>query len=83
VRQTLGAVLLDAGRPDEAEAVFWEDLRKNAGNGWTLSGLKQALRAQGKNEEAAIIEARFEKAWAQADVKLTASRIETEMGTQD
>ncbi len=83
VRQTLGAVLLEAGRPDEAEAVFWEDLRKNAGNGWTLSGLARALRAQGKNEEAAGIEERFKKAWAHADVKLTASRVDAETGTQD
>ena len=31
VRQNLGAVLLEAGRPDEAEAVYWEDLKKNPG----------------------------------------------------
>jgi predicted Zn-dependent protease len=77
VRQTLGAVLLDAGRPDEAESVFWEDLKKNPENGWSLSGLAQALRAQGKNEEAAAVEARFSRAWREADVKLAASRIAT------
>ena len=75
VRQNLGAVLLDAGRPDEAEAVYWEDLKKNPENGWSLFGLVQALKAQGKNDEAALIEARFSKAWKDADVKLTASRI--------
>ena len=36
VRQNLGAVLLAAGRADEAEAVFWEDLKKNPENGWSL-----------------------------------------------
>jgi predicted Zn-dependent protease len=77
VRQTLGAVLLDAGRPDEAESVFWEDLKKNPENGWSLSGLAQALRAQGKNDEAAVAHARFDRAWREADVKLTASRIAT------
>ena len=48
VRQNLAAVLLAAGRADEAEAVYWEDLRKNPGNGWSLFGLMQALKAQGK-----------------------------------
>ncbi|MDQ3211740.1 MAG: hypothetical protein M3Q85_03630, partial [Acidobacteriota bacterium] len=63
VRQTLGAVLLVAGRPDEAEAVYWEDLRKNPGNGWSLFGLSQSLKAQGKDDEASLIERRFQQAW--------------------
>jgi len=75
VRQNLGAVLLAAGRADEAEAVFWEDLRKNAENGWSLFGLVQALKAQGKDAEAAAAEARFTKVWKDADVKLTTARI--------
>jgi tetratricopeptide (TPR) repeat protein len=75
VRQNLGAVLMDAGRPDEAEAVFWEDLRKNPDNGWSLFGLVQALKAQGKNDDAALAEARFRKVWKEADVKLLTARI--------
>ena len=75
VRQTLGAVLLVAGRPDEAEAVYWEDLRKNPGNGWSLFGLSQSLKAQGKDDEASLIERRFQQAWKESDVTLTASRI--------
>ena len=74
-RQALGAVLLAAGRPREAETVYWEDLRRNRGNGWSLFGLAQALSAQGRGDEAAGIKARFEKAWARADVKLTTSRF--------
>jgi hypothetical protein len=35
----------------------------------------QSLRAQGKEEQAAGAEARFKKAWANADIKLTASRF--------
>jgi hypothetical protein len=70
VRQTLGAVLLAAGRPDEAEAVYWEDLKKNAESGWSLGGLVQALKAQGKNDEAALAEARLRKAWKNADFPL-------------
>jgi tetratricopeptide (TPR) repeat protein len=74
-RQALAAVLLEAGRAKEAETVYWEDLRRNPDNGWSLIGLAQALRAEGRADEAAAAEARFEKAWAHADVKLTASRF--------
>jgi tetratricopeptide (TPR) repeat protein len=77
VRQNLGAVLLAAGRPDEAEAVYWEDLKKNAENGWSLFGLQQALTAQGKNDEAAQIETRFKKAWQDADITLAAPAPKT------
>jgi tetratricopeptide (TPR) repeat protein len=75
VRQVLGAVLLQANRPREAEIVYWEDLKRYPHNGWSLFGLTQSLRAQGKTEQAATVEQRFQKAWAQADVKLTASRF--------
>src|SRR5215813_6233593 len=73
-RQALGAVLLEANRPAEAEIVFWDDLRRNRENGWSLFGLMQALKAEGKNDDAALIEARFKKAWSGADVTLSSSR---------
>jgi tetratricopeptide (TPR) repeat protein len=75
VRQSLGVVLLQAGRPGEAEQVYREDLRRNPGNGWSMFGLAQSLRAQGKTTEAARADEDFQKAWTQADVKLTASRF--------
>jgi len=74
-RQALGAILLEAKRPAEAETVYWEDLRHNKDNGWSLFGLMQALKAQGKNDEAALVDARFKKAWERADVTLSASRF--------
>jgi len=74
-RQTLGAVLLEAGRAREAEVVYWEDLRRHADNGWSLFGLAQALRAQGKTADADAAQVRFDKAWSGADVKLTSSRF--------
>jgi tetratricopeptide (TPR) repeat protein len=74
-RQALGAILLEAKRPAEAETVYWEDLRRNKDNGWSLFGLMQALKAQGKNDEAALVDARFKKAWERADVTLSASRF--------
>ncbi|BCR05645.1 hypothetical protein DESUT3_27140 [Desulfuromonas versatilis] len=75
VRQALGAVLLEAGIAREAETVYWEDLQRNRENGWSLFGLVQALRAQGKTEQAAEVEKRFNKAWERADVQLSASRF--------
>jgi len=75
VRQSLGAVLLATGRAAEAEAVYREDLQRNPENGWSLYGLAQSLRARKAEQEAAVIEERFKKAWARADVKLTASRF--------
>jgi tetratricopeptide (TPR) repeat protein len=75
VRQSLGAVLLDAGRFAEAEAVYWQDLSLNRENGWSLFGLMESLRAQGRVKQAAIVENRFRKAWSQADVKLAGSRF--------
>ena len=71
VREMLGAVLLDAGRPVEAEAVYWDDLKRNAENGWALFGLVQALTAQGKKEDAARAQQRFDKAWAAADMRVS------------
>ncbi len=75
VRQSLGAVLVEAERFAEAEAIYWQDLRQNRENGWSLFGLMQSLRAQGKEEQAVMIEKRFRKAWNRADVTLTASRF--------
>ena len=74
-RQALGAVLLEAGRAREAETVYWDDLRRHADNGWSLFGLAQALRAQDKKAEADAVQARFDKAWSRADVKLSSSRF--------
>jgi tetratricopeptide (TPR) repeat protein len=75
VLQSLGAALLAAGRPDEAAAVYREDLRRNPGNGWSLYGLAASLRADGDAREAAAVDRRFRDAWMRADVKLTASRF--------
>ncbi len=75
VRQSLGAALVKAGQNAEAEQVYREDLRRFPENGWSLFGLAQSLRAQGKTAEAAAVEQRFQRAWAGADVTLTASRF--------
>jgi hypothetical protein len=66
---------LKAGQHAEAEKVYREDLKRFPENGWSLFGLAQALKAQGKNTEAAAAEARFRQAWANTDVTLPASRF--------
>ncbi len=75
VRHSLGAALLQAGRPADAEARYREDLERFPENGWALRGLVESLKAQGKAEEAAEAERRFAQAWAGADVKLESSRF--------
>jgi tetratricopeptide (TPR) repeat protein len=75
IRHSLGAALLKAGQHAEAEKVYREDLRRFPENGWSLFGLAQALRAQGKNAEADATESRFRDAWANTDVTLTTSRF--------
>ena len=74
-RQVLGAILLEAGRAADAERVYREDLERFRENGWSLYGLMQSLSVQGRREEAARVRARFDRAWARADVALTSSRI--------
>ncbi len=73
VRQSLGAVLLEAGRAAEAEAAYRRDLEHNPHNGWSLYGLAEALRAQDRKQEADAVEERLAKAWQSADVELEAS----------
>jgi tetratricopeptide (TPR) repeat protein len=75
IRHSLGAALLKAGQHAEAEKVYREDLKRFPENGWSLFGLAQALKAQGKNAEAAAAETRFRQAWPNSDVTLTGSRF--------
>jgi tetratricopeptide (TPR) repeat protein len=72
-RHSLGKALLAANDSAGAEAVYRADLEQYPRNGWALYGLVQALEAQGK--DAADIQERFDRIWAQADVTLTASRF--------
>ena len=73
VRHMLGAELMKVGQFAQAESVYRQDLNRNPNNGWSLFGLAQALRQQGKISEAATVDGRFAAAWKQADVALSAS----------
>jgi len=74
-RQSLGAALLKAGNAKEAQAVFEKDLEQYPHNGWSTSGLIEALEAQGKTDEAAMHREHFKAMWQFADVALKGSRI--------
>lgn len=73
VRETLGNLYLNAGKLKEAEKVFNEDLNMYPENGWALSGLYRAIKAQGRTKEADAVKVRFEKAFKDADEKLRSS----------
>ena len=72
-RQTLGAVLMDLGKYEEAEAVYREDLKRLRQNGWSLYGLFRALEAQGRGSEARAVREEFEKVWQYADISIERS----------
>jgi tetratricopeptide (TPR) repeat protein len=63
MRESLGAVLLRAGQPVEAERVFREDLKRNPNNPRSLFGLWKTLEAEKKSDEAAAARRSFEAAW--------------------
>jgi tetratricopeptide (TPR) repeat protein len=70
VRESLGAALLRAGRPGEAETVFREGLRRTPRSGRLLFGLLEALKAQNKSAAARSVQVEFDRAWKQATVSL-------------
>jgi tetratricopeptide (TPR) repeat protein len=74
-RHWLGALLLEEGRPEEAEAVYRAALEDHPRNGWSLFGLAQALDAQGRPGDALLVRRELDASWARADVWLRASRF--------
>ena len=72
-RHWLGAALVEAGRFGEAEQVYRADLDEHPHNGWSLIGLKLALKGQGKHD--ATVDKDLEKSWARADHWVRASRF--------
>ena len=75
VAHLLGAALIEAHRPAEAEAVYRASLNFYHMDGWALFGLAQAQRAKGDKAGAADTTREFHRAWALADVTLTSSRF--------
>jgi tetratricopeptide (TPR) repeat protein len=74
VRQTLGAVLLQQGRTNEAAAAFQAALKESPGNGWALWGLLQAQIAAGDGA-ARETKAALSKAWLGDESLLRLGRL--------
>lgn len=81
-RHALGALLLEQGQVEEAEAVYRADLGLDAtlsracqhpGNVWSLHGLHECLTRRNERVEAAHIKLQLDKAAARAEVPIKAS----------
>ena len=74
VRPILGRLLLAMNRAAEAEKVFREDLNRSTRDARALSGLRDALKAQGRDYEAEQIDQQFRSAWKIADTSNASRR---------
>jgi tetratricopeptide (TPR) repeat protein len=81
-RHALGALLLERGRTEEAEAVYRADLGLDAtlsracqhpNNVWSLHGLHECLTRRGETVEAKHIKLQLDRAVARAEVPIRAS----------
>lgn len=72
-RQYLGNALLKAKRYSDAENIYREDLKINPNNAWSLTGLKQALIAQGKTKEAMKTQELANQALSRSDAHIISS----------
>jgi tetratricopeptide (TPR) repeat protein len=81
-RHALGALLLEQGRVEEAEAVYRADLGldgtlsracQHPDNVWSLHGLHECLTRLDRMPEAQMLRQRLDLAAARADVPITAS----------
>ncbi len=73
VRHALGALLMEDGQYAEAEQHYRDDLARNQGNGWALTGLRESLIAQGRMGEAKALDKALAQAFASADTKIKSS----------
>lgn len=83
VRQPLGAILLAAGRTDEAEQVYREDLKYWPENGWSLYGLSRCMHAKNDAIAAKNVDARFARTWARSDTKIGSSCLCVKAGSSE
>jgi tetratricopeptide (TPR) repeat protein len=81
-RHALGALLLEQGHVEEAEAVYRSDLGldgklsracQHPDNLWSLHGLHECLTRRGEKVEAALIKQRLDLAAARAEIPIKAS----------
>ena len=66
VRPSLGRVLLAERQLEEAEKIFRADLERSPRDGRALAGLRDTLKAQGRDYEAAQLDQQYRAAWKTA-----------------
>jgi tetratricopeptide (TPR) repeat protein len=74
-RHWLGDALLEAGRFADAERVYQAALVQHPNNGWSLYGLEQSLRGQGRSAEADLAREEYRTYWENADTMIRSSRF--------
>ena len=81
-RHALGALLLEQGEAEEAEAIYRADLGlddslrrpcQHPDNVWSLHGLHECLSRRGESVERRHVRRRLDRAMARADVNIRAS----------
>jgi hypothetical protein len=81
-RHALGALLMEQGHLEEAEAVYRADLGldqtlsracQHLGNVWSLHGLHECLTRRGETVEVRLIKPQLDQALARAEVPVYAS----------
>lgn len=74
-RQFMGAYLLKTDYNPQAETVYREDLERNPGNGWSMLGMYQSLKAQNHTEKLPYYKAGFTRSFSHADEVPTSSVV--------
>jgi tetratricopeptide (TPR) repeat protein len=75
VRHHLGAVQIEAEKYQDAVKTYKDDLKRLPKNGWAHHGLRLAHEKMNNKTKAKEITRLIEKSWANADTKITTSRI--------
>ena len=75
VNQSLGAALLQSGRPEEAERAFKAALFEAPNNGWALYGLIETYKTMGDARAVAETTRLFKAAWAGDPQELNLARL--------
>ena len=73
IRHWLGAAQLEMGQFAQAEETYRQEIQDHPHNGWSLYGLREALKAQGKSYTE--IEEDFIQSWARSDTRITSSKF--------
>lgn len=71
IREALGGVYLRMNKPQEAEIIFRQELKRHPQNGRALFGLKESLKAQSRTSDSYWVNEEFQKAWQYSNISLS------------